>query len=207
MGGAIGLGLRFEEKGKIREVYMDRWTNDCCWRMCDPEFINGGKELRAFVREAKFKNRWPESRRLKEIRPSEYGIILVDFPSRSIISRNNYSSPERLMMMKFSTSFNNEVQIARWLLNNNHIGKVTMFAIKDTPSVWEDVNLEQFATMLQNPDASFERLMVYVWLKDTFKYDHKNNRPTKEEIEAFCQEHGWKMPIVWEDEDEDEDEI
>lgn len=134
MGGSIGFGVRFEHLKKgMREVFMDRWTNDLFWRIASHNFVNAGFELAKLIREAKPTNSWPKSQLLDTIVPGEYGIVLVDFPSREVFDSNDYSCAMWLRISRHSTAFNDELNNACNLAIQGKLSRVVINEFSDNP--------------------------------------------------------------------------
>ena len=126
MGGSIGFGIRWKDDKGIHEVYMDRWTNDLFWRIMSPDFINQGKEMQALIDEAKPNHKWPSAVQLEQIERGEYGVVLVDFPSRSIYSRNDYSTPGSNYLMPHSSAFSEELVNAEQMAKDGKLLGITV---------------------------------------------------------------------------------
>lgn len=105
MGGSIGFCVRHTMDGAPKEVCLDRWTNDFPWRMMSKSFLEQGSDLREFLAEGKPRARWPNTKLLPKVTRSEYGIVLIDFPTKSCYSANDYTTPGHLIINTSSTAF------------------------------------------------------------------------------------------------------
>lgn len=66
-----------------------RWTNEMPGWLSDPAFYAGpGADV--FIARASPKNKWPNAKAVKAVEKSEYGVILVDFVKKHILSRQGY---------------------------------------------------------------------------------------------------------------------
>ncbi len=108
MGGELFVGIR---KSDGTEHCSLRWTNIMPLFMADPDFLNEGKSLDEFISRAKPTNKWPQSRLIKTIQSSEYGVVLIDFPSKQILSRQDYFKIGSFSVTSFSSAFIEELSI------------------------------------------------------------------------------------------------
>lgn len=194
MGGSIGFGIRWNDNGTMREVYMDRWTNDLPWRICHPEFINQGTELKALVEEAKPGNEWPHSVLLTHIERCEYGLILVDFPTMEIYSRNDYCTAMRMTVSPISSAADDEMTIL-----NHHIKNKSVKDIEWYPC-WDDLPAkimvgskawEKHGHRFVENGRGF-----LIGHFNSFKVDAQSERyPPRKEVAAWLKSHGWKTPM------------
>jgi len=104
MGGAILIAIRHTMNGSPEEVIMDRWTNDYPWRFMQPSFQDQGAELKEYCTEILKPDHQGWECHVKSVYPSEYGFVLIDFPTRSILSRQGYSMPVRFYFGPHSTA-------------------------------------------------------------------------------------------------------
>lgn len=93
MGGAIKMIVRFADDTVYAET---RWTNNFSYYVCHPKTILGDESvMRTYV---DVESEWAEGTGTME--PSEYGVFVVDFKTRTIISANDYSSANSWLMVK-----------------------------------------------------------------------------------------------------------
>jgi hypothetical protein len=161
-----------------------------------PEFVKQGREMQAMIDEAKPGNKWPKACPRNKIKPMEYGLILVDFPSRSVLSRNDYSRPNELMLAPVLSNFGEVVENARWLLDNGFLETVKAINLKDKEPKFVEMLMETFVSYLENPKLFPHSMIVCNLSNKLFNYDVTNcRRPGRDEIVSWCKERGWSIPI------------
>ena len=64
--------------------------------LADPAFFTDAGKLQEFIDEARPRVKWPQSVKVRTITPSEYGVILIDFPNKKLFSRQGYCGPNWL---------------------------------------------------------------------------------------------------------------
>lgn len=96
MGGEVFVGVR---RSNGKEHLSLRWTNAMPYYFLEPEFFNEGEVLEEFIARATPKNEWPKAKTVKSIQPSEYGVILIDFQTKEVLSRQDYCCPDEYLLM------------------------------------------------------------------------------------------------------------
>jgi hypothetical protein len=170
MGGSITVGIRHTMDGDPKEVVMTRWTNDFFWRFMTPDFLNQGRELREIIDEAKPGNKWPNSEPLEKVERTEYGIVLVDFPSRSVLSFNDYSTPGCEILSSFSSAFEDQLDALAALARAGQIARVFRGWHKDHPKC-KDFPVAEFIADYERAQVNRERVQKFQaeWEKRTGK--------------------------------------
>lgn len=84
MGGAITVGIRLQDG---HEEIWDRWTNPLPDWFSRPQFWTGQKEARQYLAAGH-----PNMTLLSRIEPISYGIVLIDYVTKRVISRQEYCS-------------------------------------------------------------------------------------------------------------------
>jgi hypothetical protein len=84
MGGSICVGIR---RGDGTEYVAERWTNALPFRLSWPAFWADGVVTTEYL-DAHLKDSYAE--RLEEVIPSSYGVVLIDFITKKVLSRNDY---------------------------------------------------------------------------------------------------------------------
>ena len=87
MGGEVCVAVK-DPSG--REHVSLRWTNPMPLWLADPAFYMEPAKLQEFIDEARPRVKWPKSVKVRTITPSDYGVILIDFPNKRILSRQGY---------------------------------------------------------------------------------------------------------------------
>ena len=195
MGGAIGFCVRHTMDGDPKEVCLDRWTNDFPWRMMSKSFLEQGDDLREFVNEGKPRAKWPHTKLLSKVTRSEYGIVLVDMPTKSCYSANDYTTPGQLIISTASSAYIDEMKNVVDLAKDGLIEKFVAGFIgcedaKQPLTREELAEIERERTWTyENPRiiphemllADYETMLE--WMCDCDKaraeYAHENPKPTK----------------------------
>lgn len=89
MGGVLCVGVKGPDGAEQASL---RWTNNMPYWFNNPCLYDGGDALTEFLALAKPDNEWPKSRLVQALESSEYGVILIDFPSKSVLSRQDYTA-------------------------------------------------------------------------------------------------------------------
>ena len=87
MGGELMVGIR-DREGK--EWLSLRWTNSMHAILANPKFYLDQDYLQEILNMAQPGHTWPKAVPTLRVEPSEYGVILVDFLTKRILSRQDY---------------------------------------------------------------------------------------------------------------------
>src|SRR5258705_47946 len=116
MGGALCFGIRALNK---QERIAERWTNTLPTIFADPSFLDGGKVYDYVWKDQASKKKWPATRSRKTIAWVQYGVVLVDFIAKRIISRQGYTQPGTLGIAGYM-----HPEYAKLLLDLYHLDRV-----------------------------------------------------------------------------------
>jgi hypothetical protein len=203
MGGDIFVGIRFkDERGDVKEVLINRWTNDMPWRCMQPSFLNQGKEFYKFINEAKEGNEWPQSKLLHTITNSGYGVVLMDFINRSVLCYSDYFTFGKSSILAedpcivFNRSTHNDsvmmIQINGTieLINQGLIKKIEDFNLKDLPT-------DQFEDKIKEDLKNGENFLYHIHLKeDLFNVDDQcTSTPPLKTVSGWLKKNGWTSEI------------
>jgi hypothetical protein len=195
MGGAITLGIRYEEDGQVKQIFMDRWTNDLPWTLVDCSFLDQGKRFREVVDRAKPDNEWPKSIKMDRFKLSEYGYVLVDIVTREIFSENDYFTPGDYHIFSRVSSSREDGINALELLEKNLADFYWRNFSKDKRKQLSREEVIVVAEQLK-VDGEFDspdRACLEILLRpEVFKIDHTSNRPKiKKHAVAWMKARGW----------------
>jgi hypothetical protein len=163
MGGEICFAVR---RSNGTEFSMLCWTNILPWRMFNKDFYDEGSVLDRLVATAKRGNTWPEAMPIGTINSSEYGIVLVDFVTREIFSRQMYFNPAQRTI--FSHDDQEDFESAKELIDAG-------------------------MAVLTREDKRLE-CKTYELSAKAFKVDHKTVRGEDawDEVKAWLSANNWK---------------
>lgn len=113
MGGSIFVGIR---KSDGTEHLGECWTNPLPFSICHPDFFNEGQLVDEYIQEM--------TERPKEIQPIQYGIVLIDFKNKKLISRQGYCSMRLLCFTEKLCYDMNDFSAIDLLIKNNLIKKI-----------------------------------------------------------------------------------
>ncbi len=95
MGGEVFVGVRDLNH---KEHLALCWTNPMPYWLADVDFYSSPEVLQKFLGMAKSGNTWPDDKPTDRVEPSEYGVILIDFPNRRVFSRQDYTQVGHLLV-------------------------------------------------------------------------------------------------------------
>lgn len=207
MGGTITVGVRYLHEGVNKCVFMHRWTNDIPWRVMQPDFVSGGAGLTEFLEDGN-----PEKsdydpgycELLPELCSSEYGVILFDFITREIWSRNEYTTAGvKTYIAGTSTADLQERAGLVELCKLNLIGEVAFWDIQadeQRENPWEVKTVEDFLNYcegLPKDDTRIHRqpmwkLTLAEWVFRIDWSDKHNSGNDLSDTIAWMQARGWE---------------
>lgn len=194
MGGEIVFGVRHTMGKKPREVVMSRWTNDFPWRMALPGFLEQGTDLRKFVDQAKPNGKWPGSKLLTRARLGEYGIVLVDFPTRTCLSRNDYTHTGEITVIANSSAYDDEIEMVRGLLERGWLAGAKDFGLQ---SDQKNIPLGRLKKMIERLQTGTKQFHEWVaeqkktrknWSSDLFPPDAQRREINDKVMELIGRE-------------------
>lgn len=191
MGGSLFVGIRHTMNGKPEEVLIERWTNDFPWRHMQPGFLTQGDELRGFIEEAKPTNQWPESIKVDEVFCSEYGLVLIDLPAKSMLSRNDYCTAGSFYVTGHSTAIAEEAKAALDLEKMGWLGDCEYWGLHGGPV------MKPFKEFLKEMGKGFPNGFWRIFLsRKVFRVDDAiDRRPPRSVVLNWMRKHGWKSPV------------
>ena len=170
---------------------MHRWTNDFPWRFMQPSFLDQGEELRKFIAEAKPENQWPHSILLPRLQNSEYGVVLIDFPSRELLSQQGYCTPGSMIYSPgISSADKEECSAIIELIKRKQIDRIERLLFRGGEGKTEST-VEQFLSEVRNKKS---RCLWIVYLSPSvFKLTlHSCERPkTLTAAKKWMKDRGW----------------
>ncbi len=193
MGGEILVGIRRRDGSEqVQEV----WTNPLPFVLNDPTFYSDARRVERWMRGLKPGRSSP--RIVRRVGPSEYGVILIDFVDRCLLSRNVYSQPGELYVITGPRSDEPErKQLVRKMHKRKLVTKVERFGTKEREVVPDtDIWIERFLADDLAADPTHEDGMYFVhWRPARWTFDD-GERAIKvwPEVRAWLKQHGWKTP-------------
>lgn len=212
MGGQIVVGIRHTLNGAPEEVFISRWTNDIPWRFMTQGFLSQGQALREFIEEAQLITKKSlEPRLLKTPRLGEYGIILIDFVTRRVYSRQDFAKIGELQIIAYSDIF-------RTLLENT-LTLIQHGMIEDAiPRGLANAELAKALGIPMNPDWSISEFQRHAnrclelddevgrhpfttgatitLKKKVFDIDDGKRPRTLRPVHDWAQAQGWTTPFI-----------
>jgi len=205
MGGAIFVGVRYKDnKGKVREVQMDRWTNDLPHRLIDPGFLDQGKAFETFIKEAKKDNEWPYSKLINKITNVEYGVVLIDFITREIYSRNYYVEPGELIFTTNSSASQKMFEQIAELIRRGNIESIVETSFKEEKTRDINIPVDTFVDLvnqrIENEGDRVNFMFTITLKKDVINVDHKSTMRDDslnnlDDLKAWLKKNGWISKI------------
>lgn len=204
MGGEVFVGVR---RSNGQEQCSLRWTNSMPQWLADPDFLSGGRELTKFLKLAKSTNKWPQSKLVKRIQPSEYGVILVDFQTHEILSRQDYTKVGEFMITRFVDVLRHELELAVKLQERGWIESILTGVLTGQPVPMAPAERCKFMQLCiraaDTPPLSRDQLQdhmdsfggaVSLKLASPFQVDDSSQRARDcwEEIRSWVKARGWK---------------
>ncbi len=187
MGGSVLIGIR-RRNGEF--FISERWTNPTTFWFNDPDFYNDDEvELQEYI---DGENDKPQT----VIHPSEYGVILVDFIRRRVISRQDYTSIGRLF-----TNFTDieKMEIIQKLKKRGFVKSVqARLPSGQTSSTWGIPDKDQVVTLDEAAtNTYFELLEKMITAEQTWLDEGSPSglRPAYESIEPGVRDF---FDITWE---------
>lgn len=212
MGGSITVAIRRTDG---TEYVSRRWTNPLPSQLADPAFWDDGAAVDEYIK-AGLENNVPFSK----IRPTEYGIVLIDFQTKKVLSCNGYSSPGR-----FTTAFVDQEDAKHvltmiekgWVKRYDCFRKERELAPPESDLVGKEIeqfhaHLRQVAGAEEQPNPldaitgiggwksvkNFDLGMVVVHYQPPgwaiYNHPSQNSGPYWELVRAFLEELNWKTP-------------
>lgn len=202
MGGTIVVGVRHSDGS---EHVFETWTNIIPWWMTDPRMMEEGEELRKFERPEEEIEHYP--RDLGKIDAHRtYGLILLDYKNKQILSRNDYCSVPR-MLVHFHDGRDAYLDsgTAEHLCLMHAAGRLKIIQRprhKDEGEVWNADQLTALIAVLKGHQNGVlpnkENYTFEAWLDwSPWTIDSRGNSPRwYEDTLAFTQRNGWTSPVT-----------
>ncbi len=209
MGGSVLMGIR---RRNGSEHLWQIWTNIVPHLFATPNFIKDGKGVDKFIREhealrSRKGNLWC-AQKLSAVEYSEYGVILIDFVSKRILSRQDYCRPGVVSIFWHDGQDmygGGAAKMVLDLFNGGRLEKIVDISThhrkdrKFSPQrITKFLRLCREAGAGNMPQGSDYFVEIHTRLND-FTVDHNNTRPrrsakTRLEIKEFL-ENGWRARI------------
>jgi hypothetical protein len=191
MGGEVFVGVRYRDSGgEVHEHCSLRWTNEMPRVLADIGFYRKGRALSDFIADAKPDSHWPQPVLTKEISPSEYGVILVDFEEKIIFSRQNYSG-----IGSYCAAFDEpeDRRLVTRLAKAKGVTSITTYRGDALPVMEVIKVLAQLARDREpRTDAQVVEYRIPGW-----EINHRSIRADEcwPVVRSFVKEHGWRSRI------------
>ncbi len=198
MGGSICVGIRRRDGS---EHILIRHTNSLPYWWSNKDFLEDGQSVDKYIK-PKIKS-WCSSN-VKIIKSSEYGVVLFDFISKKVFSRQGYSSPGRIIV-----NVNDIAQMYNFgrLLENNMVTKIENFGYDYDKeiSIGTLDNLKNKALNTSKSDLD-NALDYYSLSNDSYNVyynlyglsvDHNNGEAfyVWDKVRSFIKDNKWKSKI------------
>lgn len=217
MGGAIMVGIR---RSDGREQCSIRWTNAMPNWLADTSFQDEGSALEEFWNRGKsraqLKDRLDYDLVVPYIARSEYGLILIDFERRMVLSRNGYASPCALNVATFNTSFLNEqVPLVLALRAAGRIRALYAASYEDERKRFSKQQTERYFSELERLASDRERAIRSLGARSVlhsdftlvciaysfplgwliFNGDGPPRRQAWTRVKEWVRDYGWQTPV------------
>jgi hypothetical protein len=160
MGGEVFVGIRTEDGSEHLSL---RWTNLIPWVFAQPSFYEEPYALRQdFIEAATPEHSWPQSVKVTSIEKSEYGVILVDFKNKEVLSRQDYTriggiSGTHLLDEDWA-GLAKQLREAGWVsCIADHVRRDTPMSKEAQERLWASMGNLTYRT-LRAPDGRLQRL-------------------------------------------------
>jgi len=177
MGGEVFVGVKDMEG---REHLSLRWTNGMPSWLGSADFYLSPGTLLDFLSGAKPDNKWPKAVLVDHIEPSEYGVIFVDFPTKSILSRQDYHHPWEVNGRCLQPREIQELWHSGWIIGAHDCD--------DKPVMLDENELRAGRV----PRRSWLNIQPKGW---TLDYEIERAHHRWPEVTAWLKDHGWTSPI------------
>jgi hypothetical protein len=166
MGGQINMAFRFSDG---EAVCFDRWTNNVKWNLAKPELLQGDEQVVldyiAMTRNNDFIVDPHYNGRPVRLSTSGYGLILIDFQTKTIIDVNGYTalfnsfSPFLMMRPVKPKGFRSKIDFMSYKDDYEALREAEKAERADWKYEWSEDHGEQFKPFL---DANM-RVFRYDW--------------------------------------------
>lgn len=190
MGGQVLVGIKKDGK----EYFSSVWTNSFSFVFWDMEFQNAGSKLEEVI---KFFQEEP----VNEIFPEEYGVVLIDFDSKEVLSVNHYTFLDAVLVSSMTHPEN--LQLCLEYLRNNKVQKAT---VRNNERPIDNVTniIQNYYNKITNEETRGQQLnqeeffMFNLYPQTDFHIvNHFHmTRETWTEIQGFVHAYGWKTPVA-----------
>jgi isopentenyldiphosphate isomerase len=190
MGGQVLVGIKKDGK----ETFSSVWTNSVSSWFWDMKFQNAGSKFDEVVK-------FLEEEPVNEVFPEEYGIILIDFDSKEVLSINSYTYLESFLL-SFMHGIE-KLQLCLEYLKNNKVQKVLLKNNEQPIDVVTNA-VQKCYNKLVNEETSEQSLKeedyflfeIYPQTDFHIVNDLYLTRETWEQIQTFLRVYGWKTPTA-----------
>lgn len=196
MGGEVFVGVR---RSSGEEVHGIRWTNNIPWYITDPTFMDEGAGLESF-----FEEQDPKERR-SQVEYSEYGVILIDFKTKKLLSFQDYCEVPRVLVNYFDgRDTYSPAETAAHVLKMHESGRLR---IKISPwSMTEQLTTtdpEKIIELLRDCDEggclrskAFLNFEAWLdWSPWTIESGMSPKKADRSRVRAFLEENGWRTRV------------
>jgi hypothetical protein len=203
MGGTVFVGIR---RGDGSEHLYECWTNSIPWWFANPDFVTDGSGVDEFIRLAEERVASGESiytKRHHSVTYSEYGVILIDFIEKKILSCQGYCTPGQMTTFWHggisATHSPDEVEA---VLKLHKAGRLSHFEGTHTFEVIPKDEERRIIAMLEKAtDGRIEEhvtlsIVVHTDLSDFELADHMNcGKKERALVRSFLIDNGWKARV------------
>lgn len=196
MGGSIFVGIKQNNKYFL----MDRYTNNLPYWFSDPDFQNGGESVQKYIdleRDKMFMK--PQSK----VHPSQYGVVLVDFDAKKVLSRQGYTKLDHFLFGMFSDS--DEIDLIQKILDRDLVEGF----YKGTSKGLERIDTELVLGFIKEKDLnkrydSFRNegtpgsYLVYLKFKTNLVIDHSGEDAqfNWNEVISWLKDNSWDVKYM-----------
>lgn len=207
MGGAVFVGIK---KNNIEHL-MIRNTNALSYWFHKSDFQNGKECVEEYINMVK-KNleEDPDSWIcfVDKIQPAEYGVVLIDFDSKQVTSKQGYCSLGQYTFSRLADE--NQIELVEELMEKDLISKITVLNRSDEKSRFSIIPMNEFQKWFDDIKSDKENIhkiqdkfdMVFIDIKTDLQIDHSSKHAAYDwkNVEQFIKTNNWKSSI-WSFED------
>lgn len=202
MGGYFCVGIRRKDGS---EYIAERHTNPLPGWVCDPEWWSGGKVIDRYIAAAKGERLF---RPRKIVFPSEYGVVLFDFITKKVLSRQDYTSLVSSLQFADNAPHAKEYLALRdkgwihrmecWPHDEPNQRGPRVMRNKEINSFWERIEAHAEDPRVSTRNGPIGMVELY-WTPRGWQVDHPKGDSDKGyarwgDVRKFMKENGWKSP-------------
>lgn len=202
MGGSINIAIRTKDGNAVSHK---RWTNEYPFYFLHPEFFTSDEIAKNYIEDASSDDYFEQ---VDSVSPCEYGMILIDYVSNTIIDSNNYSSingfPTFMAKLKYDQEyirfFNEKKLSIKEIQINTESGEVTRSAFDiDYTRTAEDILAEELVLDKVHEDSDDDIVIRRDFIIDMspMTYHHVPYDDTAHvSIERIMKEINFPLPFI-----------